>query len=71
MEESYTYSNALLRRREVLGRLKISSTTLWRCVQRGEITPPLKLGRSAYWPESEIEDLVKSMMANRSQLRSH
>lgn len=71
MEENYTYGNALLRRGEVLSRLKISSTTLWRCVQRGEITPPLKLGRSAYWPEREIDDLVKSMMASRDQRRTH
>ncbi len=65
MPPDTTHSNTLIRRHEVMRRLNISDTTLWRCVQRGDLPPPLKLGRSAYWPESEIQQLFQTMLAKR------
>jgi predicted DNA-binding transcriptional regulator AlpA len=55
----------LMRSIEVLALLGISKPTLWRCIKRGEVPPPMKLGRSAFWSEDDIRSVLTRMSATR------
>ena len=51
----------LLSTTEVLSRIPVSRTTLWRFVQDKLIKPPRKLGTHRIaWLESEIEEYIQS-----------
>lgn len=46
----------LIRRREVLNRIGVSSTTLWRMYRAGEFPSPIKIGsNSVAWDEAAVD----------------
>lgn len=50
-----TMNNTMLRQPEVLRRIGLSRTTLWRKIRAGDFPAPFQLGpNSIGWPESEI-----------------
>jgi prophage regulatory protein len=58
----------VLRRKQVLDKLKISSATLYSWIQAGCFPAPIKLGpNSRAWLESEIDDLL----IQRAKERAH
>ncbi|WP_430389774.1 helix-turn-helix transcriptional regulator [Dyella sp. 20L07] len=61
----------LLRTKDVLEILGVSRTTLYRLVQSEQLPPPLKLGRSTFWPEREIAQLIASMIEQREERKRH
>ena len=50
---------------EVLHRLKISQSTLYRMMSRGEFPRQLKLGSRSFWVESEIQLFIDQMFVER------
>lgn len=51
----------VLRIYEVLDRVGLSKSTLWRYIGEGEFPPPIKLGpRASGWIEQEIDDWIAS-----------
>lgn len=48
----------LLSSREVIQRLGISHTTLWRLIKKEQIPAPRKVGRLNRWQESDIENYI-------------
>lgn len=53
--------------KEKLGDVRLSDTTLWRMVKRGEIPPPIRIsaGRVA-WIESEVDHAIAIKAAQRN-----
>lgn len=54
----------LARLKESLGQ---GTTAIYDGIKEGVITPPLKLGRSSVWPESEIVEIQKAIIAGLPQ----
>ena len=50
---------------EFAGRLGFSSRQIYRLLARGEIPPPVKIGRVSRWPESEISAFIEKKMSER------
>jgi len=61
--ESITLS--LIDLNEVLHRVKISQSTLYRRMSRGEFPRQLKLGSRSFWVETEIHLFIEQMLAER------
>ena len=54
-------SSRIIRPEELVDRLGISRTTLWRLQKRGEFPPPLQLSPNAVgWSEAEITEWLES-----------
>ncbi|MET3120803.1 excisionase family DNA binding protein [Oxalobacteraceae bacterium GrIS 2.11] len=53
-----TTHSQLIRSAEVVKRMGISYTTLWRLVKAHKIPPPRKIGRLNRWLESDIENYI-------------
>ena len=50
----------ILRKSEVLERIRVSATTLWRMQGRGEFPPSFRISRGAVgWRESDIERWIE------------
>jgi prophage regulatory protein len=49
--------------RECLGQ---GTTSLYDEIKEELLTPPIKLGRSSLWPEQEIKEIQKAMIAGKS-----
>ena len=51
----------VLRLDEVVARVGLSKSTVWRYIGEGHFPPPIKLGpRATGWIEQEIEDWISS-----------
>ena len=49
----------LLTTEDLLNKFRISRKTLDNHIERGELPPPLRIGRRRYWQESTIESLIE------------
>lgn len=55
-------TDTMLRQPEVLRRVGVSRTTLWRKIRAGEFPAPVQLGpNSIGWPEAEITEWLASL----------
>ncbi len=51
----------VLRLDEVVARVGLSKSTLWRYIDEGDFPPPIKLGpRASGWIEHEIDEWIAS-----------
>ena len=51
----------VLRLDEVVARVGLSKSTVWRYIDEGDFPPPIKLGpRASGWIEQEIDDWIAS-----------
>jgi prophage regulatory protein len=50
--------------KECLGQ---GTTAIYDDIKEGVITPPLKLGRSSVWPENEIVEIQKAIIAGKPE----
>ena len=57
----------LLRLPEVCERLGIKRSTVYAKIASGEIKPPVKLGKTATFPEDEIEKFIQTRRAERDE----
>lgn len=55
----------LLRAREGAALLGVSLSTFWRHVESGMIPPPVKIGGSSRWPQSDIQSVIEKAKSNR------
>jgi len=53
----------LLRLRQVMDRLGIAKSTVYKFVKLGIIPRPIKLGAASVWVESEIDDCVATVIS--------
>lgn len=58
----------LLRLREVLHRTGMSRSRAYACIADGLFPPPVKLGRTSAWVESEVDTWIKAKIFQRDQL---
>jgi prophage regulatory protein len=42
-----------------------SKPHLWRLIRAGKFPPPVKIGHKNAWPEGEIDELIRSRIADR------
>lgn len=49
----------------VAERFDVSTRSVWRAVARGELPQPCHVGRSARWPESEIDEFIQRLKGRR------
>ncbi len=54
-------SERLLRLPEVMTRVGVRRSTLYREMERGTFPRPRKIGRASVWPESEVEAWIDSL----------
>jgi len=59
----------LLRIDAVLERRGDRRTNLYNDIAKKLCTEPVKIGRSAFWPEDEIEALIRARIAGASEAR--
>lgn len=57
----------LLRLPEVCERLGIKRSTVYSKIASGELKPPVKLGKTATFPEDEIEQYIERRRAERDE----
>ncbi len=58
-----THQIQLLRNKEVISRLNISKSTLYRLIQDGRFPLPINIGyRSVAFPESEVNRITDAMI---------
>lgn len=50
---------------EVRGIVGLSSSTLYRMIERGDFPRPVKIGRAARWPTSEIATFIDKHKTGR------
>lgn len=43
------------------------TTSLYDQIKEETLTPPIKLGRSSFWPEQEIAEIQSAVIAGKSQ----
>ena len=53
---------ALMTQAEAADRLRISRRTIRRYAQLGELPPPIKIGRNAYYRPNTIKDFIDSKL---------
>jgi len=54
----------LIRKKHVLDKVNISSSSLWAWVASGRFPAPIKLGpRTTVWLESEVDAFIDSLVA--------
>ena len=56
-----TQTPKLLNSNDVMARLGVSNTTLWRLIKSNTIPTPRKLGRLNRWVESDINLYIESL----------
>ena len=61
----------LLRDEDLAEILNCSTSTVWRRVADGTISPPLKIGGMSRWPASEAAAVIERANARRLQTRTH
>lgn len=57
----------LLRLSNLKESLGQGTTAIYGDIKQGVITPPLKLGRSSVWPENEIVEIQKAIIAGKPE----
>ena len=55
---------------EVRDAVGLSSATLYRMIERGDFPCPVKIGRAARWPASEIKAFIEKQKNGRSRSSS-
>jgi prophage regulatory protein len=50
---------------EVRGVVGLSSATLYRMIERGDFPRPVKIGRAARWPTSEVTAFIEKHKTGR------
>ncbi|MFC0339774.1 helix-turn-helix transcriptional regulator [Paracoccus niistensis] len=58
-------TDRLLRDKDAAEALGVSKTTFWRRVNDGTVPPPVKIGGSTRWPQSEIQAVIERAKATR------
>lgn len=54
----------LIRKPELLAKLSYSKSTLFNRIKDGLITPPVAIsGRAKAWPEHEVNEIIKAIVA--------
>lgn len=53
-----TPPDRLLKLSDVLPRMSVGRSTLYRMIDRGEFPPPRKFGAAARWRESEVQAVI-------------
>jgi prophage regulatory protein len=51
--------------KQVMERTGLSRSTLWRLVKKGGFPPPIKIGKSARWRESDLDAWEEQLLAKR------
>jgi predicted DNA-binding transcriptional regulator AlpA len=59
----------LLNVKQVATRLNVSTRQVWRLVAKNELSPPVKIGRSARWFSSDIQAYGSCLRKQRSRTR--
>ena len=55
-----------IRVRQVIERLAISRTTLWRLIKKGEFPPPVKISKYASaWVDTDVEAYIRKLIRRR------
>jgi predicted DNA-binding transcriptional regulator AlpA len=57
--------NRLVDLTELVAFLKISKRSVWRLVARGELTPPVKVGRNARWFLADLHTYLDRIRQQR------
>lgn len=66
MNENTSEMDRLLSVKQVAAICGICARGVWRCVQKGELPAPVKIGRCSRFPLSEIERAISALKAARS-----
>lgn len=56
----------LLRVKDLKTRLKLSNSTIYAMIKRGDLPAPRKLGRSSVWWEAEVAAALDRLLGARS-----
>jgi predicted DNA-binding transcriptional regulator AlpA len=51
-------SKNLLTLGQVAKRFNCVTRTIWRCVERGDLVPPMKIAGLTRWRESDIDEMI-------------
>lgn len=54
-----------LKRAQVLSRTGLGKSNLFEKIRKGEFPPPVKVGASSRWVESEVTEWQKAIIAER------
>lgn len=52
---------------EVARRLACTVRTIWRMIQKRELPPPIRIGKRAALPSSEVDAYIERLKASRFQ----
>lgn len=52
-------SERLLRRPEIQDKVELGRSALYDLIKRGQFPTPIKIGRSSFWVESEIDSWIE------------
>ncbi len=61
--ETTPTAEKLIRLPGVLGRIPVSRSSWYEGVKEGRFPPPIKIGKTALWRESDINRLIDSLTA--------
>ncbi len=61
--ENTPTAEKLIRLPGVLGRIPVSRSSWYEGVKEGRFPPPIKIGKTALWRESDINRLIDSLTA--------
>jgi predicted DNA-binding transcriptional regulator AlpA len=64
-QDATTAPMRFLRSKQVLERVPVCRTTLWRMTEIGEFPKSVKVGSATFWIESEVEDWMQKKVQNR------
>ena len=55
----------LIRLPDVIAKIKIKRTAIYRQIKKGALPAPIKIGSSSFWVEGEIESYLTRLMSAR------
>lgn len=55
-----------LRMRQVIERVPLCRTTIWRMAERGDFPKSVQIGGSTFWVESEVDAWMQAKVNERS-----
>ncbi|WP_425962750.1 helix-turn-helix transcriptional regulator [Rhizobium nepotum] len=67
MQQAETHSEPMrfLRIKQVLDRVPLCRTTIWRMSEKGEFPRRVQIGSSTFWVESEVDQWMRERVQNR------